>query len=444
MLNVVHNTLTALFFVIPVAGVLLALVLRVAGHRRAIGSFLLTTIAGITLAIVLNVVYARVTEGRILFVQVAITTYFAIGLLLILKCFDWLLLKVAQRVAGVRRRRVDPSDARLEDATELVLPPPSKPAFFTLALMQILRITLLFGLGLPFVMASAMVFRPKVGPVATPLSLLGLQFERTEFAASDGTKLVGWWIPAPKRIKSGGAPNDSDDSEWGTQTVLVCHGLAASKSNQLVMARGFPDHGYNVLIFDFRAHGESGGQLTTFGDLERRDVLAAVHYLREHRKGESQRILGVGASMGAAALIAAAADPSPDGQAIDAVAVYGTYSDLGTLADNISDLYFAQPMKFLLKHLAIGMASVETGDALRSFAPAKLVSNIWPRPILMIHGIDDEIIPFERGRDLFEAASLPKMHIWLPRKDHNSIIADDATNKAVIQFFDRARDVPVI
>ena len=56
------------------------------------------------------------------------------------------------------------------------------------------------------------------------------------------------------------------------RTVIVCHGLASNKSNHLLLARELVPHGYNVLIFDFRAHGESDGQLTSLGDLERRDV----------------------------------------------------------------------------------------------------------------------------------------------------------------------------
>ena len=89
--------------------------------------------------------------------------------------------------------------------------------------------------------------------------------------------------------------------------------------------------GYNALAFDFRAAGQSGGHFTTFGDLERRDVLAAVRWLHQFHPRQSRRIVGVGVGTGAAALIAAAVDPGPDGQSIQAIAVYDTYDDLTLL-----------------------------------------------------------------------------------------------------------------
>src|SRR5207237_8058214 len=105
------------------------------------------------------------------------------------------------------------------------------------------------------------------------------------------------------------------------------HGLASSKSNQLILARRLVPGGYNCLAIDFRAHGQSAGQLTTFGATEKRDVLAAIHWLREHHADESKPIVGVGANMGAAALISAAADDSSEGNSLAAVASYACCDD---------------------------------------------------------------------------------------------------------------------
>jgi len=124
--------------------------------------------------------------------------------------------------------------------------------------------------------------------------------------------IVGWWIP-------------SMHGET-TQTVLLCPGLTSSKATELFMVRRLVDANYNVLAIDFRAHGQSGGQLISFGDLERRDVLSAVRWIHANHPKASQRLLGLGANTGAAALIAAAADPR-DGQQIDAIAIYGATTD---------------------------------------------------------------------------------------------------------------------
>jgi fermentation-respiration switch protein FrsA (DUF1100 family) len=219
--------------------------------------------------------------------------------------------------------------------------------------------------------------------------------------------------------------------------------LAASKSNQLVMAAPYPTAGFNVLIFDFRAHGESGGQLATFGDRERRDVLGAVRWLRANHADAARQIFGVGASQGAAALIAAAADDSDEGRAIEALAVYGTYDSLPSLTRSVSQKYFFPPLRQLLIHVGLPVASAQTGSNLTAFAPAQLVADVWPRPILIIHGRRDEIISFDHGESLYEHAYQPKYSLWLDG-DHNEIVGSEAAGRVVVEFFKVAEPVPVI
>jgi fermentation-respiration switch protein FrsA (DUF1100 family) len=84
------------------------------------------------------------------------------------------------------------------------------------------------------------------------------------------------------------------------------------------------------------------------------------------------------------------------------------------------------------------------GVNLTAFAPARDVSNLWPRPILYIHGEQDEIIPFRRGQNLFDFTSQPKYHIWYPKGSHNDIVADEAAAAIVEEFFRSAKSVPVI
>jgi alpha-beta hydrolase superfamily lysophospholipase len=223
--------------------------------------------------------------------------------------------------------------------------------------------------------------------------------------------------------------------------VVLCHGLGANKANQLVMARDLVPGGYNVLAFDFRAHGASGGQLTTFGDLERRDVLGAVRWLRASRGPQARRVYGVGASMGAAALIAAAADPGVDGQALEAVAVYGTYDDLGGLVGTIADRYFVAPLDWLTVHAGLPIASAHVGRRLDRFSPATEVGAVWPRPVLVIHGKNDRVIDFEHGQNLLRNARQPRYHFWVDRGDHNDVVADPVLSRAVLLFFDNARSI---
>jgi fermentation-respiration switch protein FrsA (DUF1100 family) len=291
-------------------------------------------------------------------------------------------------------------------------------------------------------MAAVMTYRPKVIPRDDPRSQLGFGFERVSFESRDGMRIAGWWIPAiePMRPQSPRLRRGTGSGDVGTaKTVIVCHGLAANKSNQLILARDLVRGGYNVLIFDFRAHGESDGQLTSLGDLERQDVLGAVRWLRANRPEQAQRIFGVGASLGAAALIGAAADPSDEGQAIEAVAVYGTYDDLKLLAGDIGHDRFWPPFDLVLPTLGLHIAGAQVGSDLASFSPADAVARLWPRPILIIHGQRDTVIPFDRGERLYRAALHPKHNYWLPEGDHNRIVNDDDAAMMVKAFFDSAR-----
>ncbi|MGB7157212.1 MAG: alpha/beta hydrolase [Tepidisphaeraceae bacterium] len=445
MLFLTHRVIVALYVILPAAAMAGA-VWHAARTRRAgpISSLMMTFAAGFAIGLALSLVYAVGMGGRLIPFQVVKAGYFATGLLLVLKGFDAVLRGLLARLAGLRDQT---TQERISDGNVGVVDYAPAPEAATVArkhwlraaFVGVARAAILFAVGLPYVMAAVLTYRAKVAPIDDPQTQLGYEFQRVEFDATDGMPIVAWWIPAhrPRR-------GMERTPEWGRRTVVVCHGLAANKSNQLILARAFPPEGFNVLIFDLRAHGESGGQLTTFGDRERNDVLGAVRYLKAQRNGEAEKIFGVGASLGGAALIAAAADESAEGQAIDAIAVYGTYDRLDGLTRSIANSYFFPPLRQLLVHLGLPLASVQTGSNLQRFAPADLVSRLWPRPILIIHGRRDEIIDFKHGEALYESAVQPKYNYWIKEGTHNDIVNNETAARFVAEFFKTAEPVPVI
>jgi len=88
-------------------------------------------------------------------------------------------------------------------------------------------------------------------------------------------------------------------------TVLVCHGYMCDKHDAALFRTVFPD--YNVMTFDFRAHGESrdNHQLCTFGRDESYDVIAAVNYIKNDPELSKMPLIAYGFSMGAVAAILA-------------------------------------------------------------------------------------------------------------------------------------------
>ena len=415
--------LAAVYVVTPVAVAAVAVYRAVRGRSvRPAAGFLITCFSGLVIGAAMATIFAIAVAGRVKVGQVLATAYFATAAMCLLKGLSWLLERGSLRLLGVAHKPAEPPLPRFYRTR------------YTTAF--VLRALVLYAIGLPYVMAVAMVYRPKAAPVGDPLEQLGFRFESVRFRATDGLGIDGWWIPARKP-----APADlKERPDWGTRTVLLCHGLGANKANQLVMAQDLVPGGYNVLAFDFRAHGDSGGQLSTFGDLERRDVLGAIRWLRENRPREAQRIYGVGASMGAAALIAAASDET-DGQALEAIAAYATYDDMGSLVGGLADRYFIPPLDWLAVKAGLPIASAHAGRPLARFAPAAEVEKFWPRPILVIHGKGDRIIDFDHGQELYRRALQPKYRYWLHGADHNDVVADPVLSKAVLLFFDNARSI---
>jgi uncharacterized protein len=93
------------------------------------------------------------------------------------------------------------------------------------------------------------------------------------------------------------------------RNFLMCHGYSRSKERLYNLIKLFPDD--NILIFDYRAHGESQGDYTTIGFYEKDDVCAAFNFLQSHEQAKLLPTFGMGVSMGAVSLLGAAAHGAP-------------------------------------------------------------------------------------------------------------------------------------
>jgi fermentation-respiration switch protein FrsA (DUF1100 family) len=109
----------------------------------------------------------------------------------------------------------------------------------------------------------------------------------------------------------------------------------------------------------------------------------------------------------------------------------------------LSKEYFEQPLGWLIEHVGVPVASVHAGTNLTAFAPARDVANVWPRPILFIHGRRTRSSRSRRGRNLYDFASQPKYYLWYPRcaQRHRG---DEPAAGVVLEFFRAAKSVPVI
>ncbi len=417
--TIVQWLLIAAYVVAPL--VLLANVARLwrtPERRTAILTLLTTWLAGAFLGAGLVFIYAFMIGGsldRARPTQVLLTAYFAIGLLALLKGLDFLTRRLADR--GMHRLSRDKGRWTQR----------SYRSIGTLA-----RFLVLTTIGLPFVMAAAMTYRVKVTAPETPLSTFDAPYDAIMVETADGVDIALWWIAT---------------EEPSISTVLVVPGLGSGKADILPVCAFLRSGGHNVLVLDPRAHGDSGGQLTSFGDRERLDVQAAALWVRNEHAQESRDFYGLGISMGGAALLAAAGQQGEGRVEFDALAVIDTYDDLSLLADDLvtRQFEFAPPVRWMARLVALPLAMAHSGRPLGSFRPSDYVVNLFPAPLLVVHSEDDDLIPFAAGKRLYEAAEDPRRSHWVTGLDHNAAMINRGVLNAVAKFFeDAASYVPVV
>lgn len=240
------------------------------------------------------------------------------------------------------------------------------------------------------------------------------------FKANDGTLLRGefWAQPHP-------AP-----------TVVVCHGYRVSRAHLRPAAALEYKSGYNVLLFDFRGHGESEGVATSGGNAEVRDLEAALTVASYQPETLRGKIIIHGFSMGAS--IALLALPHPDVVAIIADSPYARLDDiLRRLVHSrlMQDTASWNPSLRLFRNTfhAVAWATVlaatvvfrlRFGHALIARPDTifkrwtKLSKAILHTPILLIHGAGDGLIPIAHARQLVAKAQAHNIPLQTYFVDH--------------------------
>jgi len=245
----------------------------------------------------------------------------------------------------------------------------------------------------------------------------GLDFEDVSFPARDGLTLRGWWIPA--------AGSD--------RAVIFLHGQGGSMDPDIQYAPALHAAGFNVLMFDFRAHCRSDGQISTIGYLERQDALGAVDFVR----GQGIECIGLlGFSMGGiVAILTAPLCPH----------VRGVISDGGPARLKTSLAVWAQergapyPLGVILARLALTFTSLRVGANQFRYEPLRWVGQIAPRPILFIHGGRDQYVP-PRDFEALVAVAGPTAEVWrVPEAGHRTVdqLHPEAYRRRIVTFFER-------
>lgn len=269
--------------------------------------------------------------------------------------------------------------------------------------------------------------------LATQLTVETYRRDWEKAEGIDDFPLTPVWLQKP-----GGPRLRADFFEVSPQrdvAVLITHGRGGSRVFAQSWALVFLRAGISAMTLDFRGYGESDGRISTVAWREQDDVLTAAEWLKE--EAGFKRVVAFGLSMGGAACILAAAR---DKRLIDGV---------------ISDCAFAR-MDEAMKHTArlVGMPQLMAtlaqmgvrwrfGLRPETVSPEDAIARLAPRPVLIIHGDDDPLIPESDAQRLFKRAGQPKS-LWIaPDIGHGRAIWDAAEEyrERVVKFIEELNRV---
>lgn len=244
---------------------------------------------------------------------------------------------------------------------------------------------------------ARLVFFPYKGEDENPATL-GLRYEAVSFTTSDGERLVAWQLE-PERPRA---------------DIVYFHGNGGNLSLWLPVLATLHRLGYRVLAVDYRGYGRSTGSPTEEGLYL--DAEATVRHAARGRSPQRPLVFW-GRSLGATVAASATRVVMPDGLILE-----GGFPDKAAV---------------IRRHLLFRALNVFSSYR---FPTVELMRE-FHRPVLVLHGTRDAIIPFALGRELFDRLHHPKQFVAIEGADHNDFFdeAHTAYWGPVARFFEELR-----
>ncbi len=248
-------------------------------------------------------------------------------------------------------------------------------------LLMLLASIVVVGLFVSYQGAMAFVHPRRITlPSTDTPAFFGADYEEITLNTQDGVTLSAWYTP----------------SQNGS-VILIAHGYGGARSAELHAL--FAAEGYGVISWDARAHGLSGGDTSTIGYLEALDAKAALDYALQ--QDGVAHVGAYGMSMGAATVIRAAARRGE----IEAVVADSAYPALDEMISRVSPFPLLHPFIRFFAEREVGMPA-------QAMRPVDEIGQISPRPVFIIQGDADQVVPGDSAQRLYAAAGEPKT-LWV-------------------------------
>ncbi len=220
-------------------------------------------------------------------------------------------------------------------------------------------------------------------------------------------------------------------------TIIICHGVTMNTLNSLKYMHLFLDLGWNVIVYDHRRHGQSGGKTTSYGFYEKDDLSEVVSWAKD--KTGQRGLIGIhGESMGAATALLYAGEHCEDGADFYiADCPFARFDE--QLAYRLKVEYKLPSWPLL--PIADFFLKLRGGYRAREVSPLAVIDKI-EKPILFIHSKDDDYIPVSSTERLYEKKPEPKALYIAENGEHAMSYTKnrDTYRKTVKEFLDKIKD----
>jgi len=250
---------------------------------------------------------------------------------------------------------------------------------------------------------TGLPFYPSKSVLATP-EAIGLNYEDVRIRTEDGESIAGWFLPSP--------PAHAASLPAHGRTLLFLHGNAGNISHRLDSLAYFHRLGFAILIIDYRGYGQSTGRPSVKGTLL--DAGAAWNWLLAQKKIRPETIVIFGRSLGGAVAAGLAGEVSPSALIME--------SSFTRLYDVGKSLYPFMPVSLFLPQDYDSVTSLRGG----SF------------PLLVVHSVEDELIPCALSERIFAAYGGPKQFLRISGSHNAGFQTDKARYLAGLEHFLRS------